>query len=191
MTELGDWYTDTESDAVESLAAAADFFERATSNPSYWKWAVVALHSAVQGFLVLSLDQGNGLLVQKPSRAKEILAVLQGCPGRLDPYMDNFMGLYRKAADPANFPNGKPPIPVDPALAAAIELFDQWRHDFLHFNSKGWSIGLSLLISRCHAALSAASHILSSDVIRWNSEELAEESGVQLKRAREALPAER
>ena len=187
MMKTGYWYTDTESDAVGSLSAAADFLERARRDTFYWKWSVVALHSAVQGLLVLSLDQGNGLLVQKPGRTKEILAALEGGPGRLEPYMDNFMGLYRKAQDPANYSGSHPPIPIDPALTAAIEAFDQWRHDFLHFNSKGWSIDLELLASRCGAALSAASYILNSGVILWHSDELATESKTQLERVRRAM----
>ena len=187
MTRSDYWYADTESDAVGSLSAAADFLHKATSDFNYWKWSVVALHSAVQGLLALSLRQGNALLVQKPGRAKEILSALEGGPGTLEPYMDNFMGLYRKAQDPANFLGSQPPVPLDPALETAIVMFDQWRHDFLHFNSKSWSINHQLLASRCHSALVVAKHILKSGVILWHSDDLAAESKSQLQRVRRAL----
>jgi len=187
MTKSDYWYTDTESDEVSSLSAAADFLDRATSDSNYWKWSVVALHSAVQGLLTLSLRQGNALLVQKPGRAKEILSALEGGPGRIEPYMDNFMGLYRKAQDPANFLGSQPPVPPDCTLERAVEVFDQWRHEFLHFNSKGWSINIPMLVSRCHSASLVAEHILKSGGILWHSDDLAAESQTQLERVQRAL----
>ena len=48
------WRSDTESDAIASLSAAADFLKFAREDWDYWKWSVIALHSAVQGILVLS-----------------------------------------------------------------------------------------------------------------------------------------
>ena len=182
------WYTDTESDAVGSLSAAADFLKIARENPDYWKWSVVALHSAVQGILVLSLHDGIGLLVQKPGRAKAMFAALQGEPGNLVPYMDNFMGLYRKAQDPINFSGRAPPVPADPDLQAAIEAFDQMRHDLLHFNSKGWSIHIPLLISRCRSALAVAVSVLDSGVIFWLTEERELQAHAHLERALQELP---
>ncbi len=187
MAQSDYWRTDTESDAVGSLSAAADFLGKATSDPNYWKWSVVALHSAVQGLLTLSLRQGDALLVQKPGRAKAIISALDGEPGSLEPYMDNFMGLYRKAQDPANFLGSQPPIPPEPTLENAVEVFDQWRHDFLHFNSKSWSINLQTLVSRCQSVLLVAEHILKSGVILWHSDELASQSQTQLERVRRAL----
>lgn len=187
MAKFEYWYTDTESDTVGSLSAAADFLDRATHDPNYWKWSTVALHSAVQGLLTLSLRQGNALLVQKPGRAKELLSALEGGSGSLEPYMDNFMGLYRKAQDAANFLGSPPPIPPDSSLEVAVEAFDQWRHEFLHFNSKSWGINLQMLISRSKAALLVAERILKSGVILWHSNQLAAESQTQLERVRAAL----
>lgn len=189
MKEPGYWYTDPESDAVSSLSAAADFLERSDCDLSYWKWSVVALHSAVQGLLTLSLRQGNNLLVQKPGRARQMLAALEDGTRAPTPFMDNFMGLYVKALDPSNFQGGHAPIPPDPSLKAAMEAFDHWRHEFLHFNSKGWAIELQLLASRCHSAVAVAAQVLESGVILWRSEGLQAESHVQVERARRALGA--
>lgn len=187
MMDSDYWHTDAESDAVGSLSAAADFLGKVASDPNYWKWSVVALHSAVQGLLALSLRQGNALLVQKPGRTKAILSALDGGPGSLEPYMDNFMGLYCKAQDPANFHGSPPPIPQDSSLKSAVEAFDQWRHDFLHFNSKSWGIDLQTLGSRCQSAFLVAELILKSGTIFWHSDDLAAASQTQLERLRQAL----
>ncbi|WP_223618953.1 hypothetical protein [Lysobacter sp. ESA13C] len=152
-----------------------------------WKWAVVALHSAAQGFLVLSLRKGNNLLVQKPSHAKTMLAALEGGSGSLEPYMDNFIGLYRKARDPANFVGCAPPVPSDLDLEADMKAFDQMRHDFLHFNSKGLSISRSFMRSRCNSALSLVAQLLQSRVIFWHDEDFERQSLAQLGRAQRSL----
>jgi hypothetical protein len=48
--------TDTEHEAIGSLEALADFLEDVETDPDHWKWAIIALHNAVQGFMVLALN---------------------------------------------------------------------------------------------------------------------------------------
>jgi hypothetical protein len=48
-------HTNTEHEALGSLEAAARFVEAAETDSDMWKWAVIALHNAVQGFMVLAL----------------------------------------------------------------------------------------------------------------------------------------
>src|SRR5262245_58486709 len=47
--------TDEIQEAVLSLEAAYDFAERCKSELYYWKWTLIALHNAVQGFMVIAL----------------------------------------------------------------------------------------------------------------------------------------
>jgi len=58
-------HTDHWDDAVASLEAAYAFYCQTATNLDYWKWCLIAVHSAVQGFMVLALEQGNSLLVMK------------------------------------------------------------------------------------------------------------------------------
>jgi hypothetical protein len=48
--------TDTQSDAVASLRLAVDTMGRVGSDIALWKWVVISLHNAVQGFMVLALE---------------------------------------------------------------------------------------------------------------------------------------
>jgi hypothetical protein len=48
--------TNTEHEAVGALEATAQFLEEVERDPDMWKWAIVALHNAVQGFMVLALN---------------------------------------------------------------------------------------------------------------------------------------
>jgi hypothetical protein len=51
--------TNIEHEAPGSLEATAFFLEATETDPDMWKWAVVALHNAVQGFMVLALTHGT------------------------------------------------------------------------------------------------------------------------------------
>jgi hypothetical protein len=44
-----------EQQALEALKATASFLEQVEKQPDMWKWAILALHNAVQGFMVLAL----------------------------------------------------------------------------------------------------------------------------------------
>ncbi|MEI2432061.1 hypothetical protein RDV84_08435 [Lysobacter yananisis] len=163
---------DTESDAISSVELASIFFLLSLSDERYWKWFVVALHSGLQGALVLALRHGDSLLVQKPGTAKKMLEAWSTNEPSPLPYMDNLTGLYQKLSKTDN------PHPIHFAIEqkvefeAAISKIDSTRHDLLHFNSKSWSIGKNylreeaLLACKIIAALCAP-----TSTIVWHDEE--------------------
>lgn len=53
---------DEREEAVRSLEWAAEQASRVALDAYHWKWVLVSMHNAVQGFLVLALWNGNGLL---------------------------------------------------------------------------------------------------------------------------------
>ena len=57
--------TDTELEAVGALEATTHFLLAVESDPSMWKWAIIALHNAVQGFMVLALQGTWNVTVQR------------------------------------------------------------------------------------------------------------------------------
>ena len=54
--------TDEREEAVRSLEWAEQQANAISEDPYQWKWVLIALHNAVQGFMVLALWNGNGLL---------------------------------------------------------------------------------------------------------------------------------
>jgi hypothetical protein len=54
MTQLA-LTTDTLSDAVFSLRMTAECLDKVLDDPHYWKWVIIALHNALQGFMVNAL----------------------------------------------------------------------------------------------------------------------------------------
>ena len=57
--------TDDEIEAVYALEKALAELRVARGQPYNWKWAILALHNALQGFMVLALRFTNSALVAR------------------------------------------------------------------------------------------------------------------------------
>src|SRR3954447_3381875 len=66
--------TDTTSDAVDSLEMTPRFLEEAIDDPRRWKWALIALYTAIQGFMVLALRGTWAVATYKPKTRRRKLA---------------------------------------------------------------------------------------------------------------------
>jgi hypothetical protein len=66
--------TNTRADAVDSLEMTARFLEEAADDPRRWKWALVALYTAIQGFMVLALRGTWGIATYKPKTRRRKLS---------------------------------------------------------------------------------------------------------------------
>ena len=188
MTRRGYWTTDSEFDAAHSLVAAADFIELAGRRPHYWKWFVLALHSALQGALTLALHNDNAVLVQKPGVSKKMLAAFAGEQDFPLPYMDNFRSLYGKAQDSENLRQGAISLPISPQHTRAMEALDELRDEFTHFNQKTWSIERAMLVECPLVACEVLRHLLeTSNAIRWRQAGLMAKAVRALDRVEGAL----
>ena len=56
---------DEKSNTFDSLQKTAVFLEKVEEEPFYWKWAMIALHNAFYGSMILSLQGSN------PARVNE------------------------------------------------------------------------------------------------------------------------
>jgi hypothetical protein len=88
--------TDHWTDAVVSLEAAQEFSARITLDEHQWKWALIAVHSSVQGFMALALEHGNGLLVLRDDIAAKWHKAHESGKPYPEEKMDYFLSLYEK-----------------------------------------------------------------------------------------------
>lgn len=187
------WRTDTEHDAVSSLVAASDFLALADKKPHYWKWFVLAVHSAVQGSLALALKDGNIFHVQKPGVASRMLAALESKGQGLNfpnPHMDNFLRLYAKAKQVQHLRSGAAPLPADERHERALMSLDEMRDEFAHFNSKSWSVEITYMIETAAVSSEVIEHIFRSRAILWHSDESEAEAARALESLKAALSGE-
>ena len=168
--------TDHWVDAVSSLEAAHEFAGPVAADERFWKWLLIAMHSAVQGFMALALEHGNSLLLMRDEiRDKWLKAHEKGAPYP-EERMDFFVALYEKVKSDAvcRYVHSKKFVP-GPSHDYSMNKLNELRNDFIHFFPKSWSIQLAGLPKICADCLEVA-HFLGweSMTILWHDASLSE-----------------
>jgi hypothetical protein len=135
--------TNEREEAVRSLEWAAGQAKCITGDAYYWKWVITSLHNASQGFMVLALWNGNGLLSMPKKVASEWLeAHKSGKPYPKDS-LDTFLNLYKKSKIAENFNFlGSSAYAATAIQDSSFSDLNRLRNEFIHFTPKGWSLNL-------------------------------------------------
>ena len=161
--------TGEHEEAVRSLEWTARQADEVSSDPYLWKWVLISLHNAVQGFMVLSLWNGNGLLALRDRvAAKWIAAHEDGGPYPVEK-LDEFLNLYSKVKNASNFHfEGVGPFLPGSTHDESIKRLNDFRNEFIHFTPKGWSLELAVLPRICLDALDVVQFYVESPALRWH-----------------------
>jgi hypothetical protein len=160
---------DEREDAIASLKLYAEAINRCREDLSYWKWAVVSLHSVVQAIMAIHLGFGNNLLVMRQVDAEAWLKAHDDGKPYPNTKMDTFLNLYEKIKHCAVFgytfaPKGQ--------QGKSIKRLNGFRNEFVHFVPKGWSIELSGMPNICLDCLDIIKELNFRSVhSRWDSED--------------------
>ena len=161
-------------DAVASLETAQEFCSRVTLDEAYWKWALIAVHSGVQGFMVLALEHGNALLAMKNDIAARWLKAHNAGAPYPEEKMDFFLNLYEKVKSDAvcRYVESKKFVP-GPSHDYSMKKLNELQNNFIHFLPKVWSVELVGLPAVCLECLEIA-HFLGweSGTILWHDSDL-------------------
>lgn len=139
MTELTqdemprfDAYQDTE--ISKSLEKVAEELARAPDDPYSWKWALIALHNAMQATIVRAIagGDGSGALDKKSQQklAAEFRARIEGNASIPDagwPRLAGFMELYERCKE------RRPHAARAPELEADVGRLDWIRGELIHY----------------------------------------------------------
>ena len=127
--------TDTFVEAVSALEVSSDELARVLKDSYRWKWAILALHSALQGMMALTLRGGNNLRVLKPQDAKRWLdAYESGAPLPANLQMDDFLNLYKKIkSDTILFYETSKKFTPEGTQGKSIKDLNRLRNQFVHF----------------------------------------------------------
>ncbi|MFM9912157.1 MAG: hypothetical protein ACKVN9_01305 [Methylophilaceae bacterium] len=135
--------TDEHEEAVRSLEWAELQARLILDDPYYWKWVLISLHNAAQGFMVLALWNGNGLLSLKPKVAKQWLEAYESDKPFPTEQLDKFLNLYAKVKDSSNFSYcGSAAFIPSSTHDESFKHLNEFRNEFIHFTPKGWSLQL-------------------------------------------------
>lgn len=181
--------TSEHEEAVRSLEWAELQARELTADPYLWKWVFVSLHNAAQGFMVLALWNGNGLLALDPRVAAKWLKAYEGGGPFPNEKLDRFLNLYDKVKDAANFNTiGSHAFRARDDVDSSFQRLNEIRNDFTHFTPKGWSLELAGLPGICLNALLLIEHFgWKTTAILWHVRSYPVRARRAVKRLRRTL----
>ncbi len=149
--------TDEWIEAVSDFEMFSEQLQQVIDNPCRWKWAIIALHSGIQGMMVLALTGSHGLNVLHEKDAERWLSWHENDRSTESPprglKLAKFLDLYKKIKD------DKPPMKSDSqkfvpkgTQGRSIKLLHHLRNKFIHFTPKLWRLelgGLPAMASDC------------------------------------------
>ncbi len=124
-----------ELDALASLELLAESLPKALITPHYWKWVVLSLHSALQAFMVLSIQGTNSLNVLTKKSAREWLEAYEGdSTPENPPKLETFLNLYSKIKSDTMliWSNSKAFNPTS-SQDVSVNKLNAYRNDFIHY----------------------------------------------------------
>ena len=181
--------TDEFLETVLALEDTADELERAKSDRYRWKKAIQALHSAVQGMMVLALQGSNKLRILKREDAERWLDAYENDASLpADLQMDKFLELYKKIkSDTMLFYMDSKKFTPQGTQGRSVKQLNRLRNQFIHFTPCTFILALNGLPEMTLDCLNIAWFLA------WNSNNVAwdvKDNGDELKqRAERALRA--
>jgi hypothetical protein len=137
--------TDEAEEAVSALEMAEALLATVSDDAYQWKWAIISLHNAAQGFMLLSLRGSNGFdVISKKDAQAWTVAIAAGKTPPAARRLETYLTLYSRTKGPRmqKFVNSRRFTPVG-EQDNSIKRLNSLRNEFIHFLPKGWSLEVS------------------------------------------------
>lgn len=123
---------------------ASQMAVRAEADLQAWRWFTIALHNASQGFMVLSLRHGNGLLALTDECYAAWMDAYENNKQYPQEKLDSYLCLYKKVkhAETGTI-GGNTRFAPKGSQGRSIRRLISLRNEFIHFTPKGWSLEMS------------------------------------------------
>jgi len=142
--------TDEALEAVRSIEAAAEWAERLRVDTYFWKWVLIAVHNALQAFMVLGCRGSNGLLALTGKSADQWLQAYHEGGNPPAARLDWFPNLYKTVkSNKIRFFAHSKPFPATKQHDESIRKLAALRNEFVHFRPRGWLLEVNGLPSIC------------------------------------------
>ncbi len=191
--------TDESIETVLDFEMFSEQLQQVIDDPHRWKWAIISLHSGIQGMMVLAI--GNDLDVfEEKDKERWLSWHRDRCKSnRIDelPQPDlklaNFLDLYKKIKD--NKPSMKRYMDSQKFVpkgtqGKSIKDLNHLRNKFIHFTPKLWGLELGGLPTMASDCLEIAGFLAwESCNIIWPEQDLQERLRVAFTSAHKSLSA--
>ena len=174
---MGEKYliTDGFVETVSAFETLADELKRISSDPYRWKWAILAMHSGLQGMMVLTLQGSHGLHVLKSEDANRWLeAHEKGSTYPADLKLDDFLSLYKKIKGNLMLMYGhSQKFSPKRTQGSSIKFLNRLRNGFVHFTPSVWLLELEGLPTKLIDCLDIAEFLAwHSGNVFWTEDDL-------------------
>lgn len=171
--------TDELREAVLAICMVKEMLNRVNDEPYYWKWVVLALHNALQGFMVLALRGSDGLSVLKDDCAKAWLDAYERGDGNYpEARLKRFLELYKDIkSDKMRIYGDSRPFRPQGTQGRSVKLLNRLRNEFIHYTPKSWSLeisGLPKVVEDCIGVISFLA--FESRNVVWHEESMGDET---------------
>lgn len=120
------------SNAQDYFTRALHFLRQTPEDPYAWKWAFIALHSALYGFAIIACAGSDYFQVLIPKKNKKLTG---------DENLISCRAALIRLQDPKCF---TPPLVLTDSQKRSIRLLnDVLRNKFMHYIPCGWTIEMS------------------------------------------------
>jgi len=142
--------TNEQEEAVAALEAFTRFLPGVKTDPFEWRWAILSLHIALQGFMVVAIRDSAGLSPLPDDVAAKRLDAHRGGGPKPKERLDTYPNLYEKIkkANVAALVQGRPFVPSG-TQGRSVKLLNQARNQFVHFLPAVWSLEITGLPHLC------------------------------------------
>jgi len=167
-------HIDEHDEAVGALEAFERFASRVRQDSFEWRWAILSLHTALQGFMVVAIRDTAGMFPLSSDVAAAWMAAYQSGQPRPRERLDSFLNLYRKIKRPeiASFLRGHRFVPAR-TQGRSVRLLNRIRNQFIHFVPGSWALegtGLPAVCLDCLAIIRYLAHDYRENV--WTASQL-------------------
>ena len=130
-------HTDETKEAISALEMLAEIAPSLNKDTYRWKWVVISTHNSLQGFMVLALRQGNGLLALKDEIASQMRKAFRGEGKYPVEKLDNFLNLYKKIkSDRMLYYGQSKKFNATQDHDLSVKKLNELRNEFIHFAPK-------------------------------------------------------
>lgn len=183
--------TDEHKETVAALEMVMESSGKVLVDRYRWKWVIIATHNAAQGFMVLALRHGNGLLALRDDNARQWLkAYEQGEKAPVE-RLDHFLNLFEKVKSNRMlcFVNSEYFRPK-PGHNRSMKILNRIRNQFIHFVPKTWFLELTGLPQICLDCLGVVEFLgWKSGNVQWPNASQKKRTESTLQQAKSSLNA--
>ena len=144
MHENSFFRIDDLSEPYNALKMTEYFISQVDSEEYHLKWAIIAIHNSLQGFMVLALRGTSNLQIikkNKTNKGKNAYEILSNPENKLDNFLNLFQKIQNDKFMKQNISSNT--LICNEEMKQSIEWLNETRNNLIHYLLSGYSIEIN------------------------------------------------